>query len=157
MKKINKTKKTDRSDKFTYSAGDIKFTETKKKNVKEHYESFTEFLFERENKFVAYTMRWITIKDERDRNQHILIKKKDGTIVAGMGGEHKGEKLDTLFKDLKQEREKIAQRTERNIKDFDDEIKAFRKKIKPMSNTAIHEQCSLDKKVKLTEEEIYLN
>ena len=34
MKKTDKKKKTDRSDKFTYSVGDIKFT-TKKKNVKE--------------------------------------------------------------------------------------------------------------------------
>ena len=150
MKKEIKNK-----DKFIAPAEGVKIYKPKKlpKKVKESYDSFSEFLSEKEEKFVASTMRWITIKDERDRNQHILIKKKDGTIVAGMGGEHKGEKLDTLFKDLKQEREKIAQRTERNIEDFDDEIKAFRKKIKPMSNTAIHEQCSLDKKVKLTEDE----
>ena len=55
-------------------------------------------------------MRWITIKDERDRNQHILIKKKDGTILGGMGGEHNGEKLKDVFKDIEDERKEIEKK-----------------------------------------------
>lgn len=131
MKKTdNKKKKTDRSDKFTYSAGDIKFT-TKKKKVKESYSSFAEFLFEKEEKFVASTMRWITIKDERDRNQHILIKKKDGTIIAGMGGKHNGEKLGDVFDDLEDKREDFEKKEQKKKEEpttsnYAKEIEEFR-------------------------------
>ena len=103
-------KKEDRSDKFTYNSVDLKIIKAKKKKLKESYSSFAEFLFEKEEKFLASTMRWITIKDERDRNQHILIKKKDGTVLAGMGGEHNGEKLKDVFKELGDKRDKIEQR-----------------------------------------------
>ena len=103
----------DRSDKFTYEVGDIKVIKAKKKPVKESYSSFAEFLFEKEEKFVASTMRWITIKDERDRNQHILIKKKDGTVIAGMGGEHTGEKLKDVFKELGDKRDEIEKKEEK--------------------------------------------
>ena len=94
------------ANKFGYDDGDIKVVKVKKpqKPVKESYSSFAEFLFEKEEKFVASTMRWITIKDENDRNQHVLIKKKDGTIIAGMGGEHNGEKLKDAFKDIADEK-----------------------------------------------------
>lgn len=105
-------KKNTRSSKFGYTEDDIKgikITKGKKKKVKESYSSFAEFLYEREEKFVASTMRWITIKDERDINQHILIKKKDGTIVGGMGGKHNGEKIGDVFKDIEAEREEIKQ------------------------------------------------
>lgn len=109
---MKETKKNNRSNKFGYTEEDIKgikVTKSKKKNVKESYSSFAEFLFEKEEKFVASTMRWITIKDERDRNQHILIKKKDGTILGGMGGKHNGEKLGDVFKDIEADREEIKQ------------------------------------------------
>lgn len=104
----NKQKKTDRSDKFTYKKGDLKIIKVKK--IKESYSSFAEFLSEKEEKFVASTMRWITIKDEQDRNQHILIKKKDGTILGGMGGTHNGEKLKDVFKDIEAERKEIEKK-----------------------------------------------
>ena len=128
MKKTDKKKKTDRSDKFTYKKGDLKIVTPKK--VKESYSSFAEFLFEKEEKFVASTMRWITIKDERDRNQHILIKKKDGTIIAGMGGEHTGEKLKDVFDDLKDKRDDIEKEKEdaleRETSKYAKEIEEFR-------------------------------
>ena len=107
-------KKDDRKDKFVYTKDDVKGIKIIKPNkkVKESYKSFAEFLFEREEKFVASTMRWITIKDERDRNQHILIKKKDGTILAGMGGEHNGKKLDQAFKDIADDKKEIEKQEE---------------------------------------------
>ena len=111
--KDDKKKMQIRVDKFGYTEEDIKgikLIKSKKKKVKESYSSFAEFLFEKEEKFVASTMRWITIKDERDRNQHILIKKKDGTILAGMGGEHNGEKLKDVFDELGDKRDEIEQR-----------------------------------------------
>ena len=106
MKKTKK--KNDHKDKFTYKPGDLKIIKAKK--IKESYSSFAEFLSEKEEKFVASTMRWITIKDEQDRNQHILIKKKDGTILGGMGGTHNGEKLKDVFKDLEAERKEIEKK-----------------------------------------------
>ena len=110
MSKENKKKlKKDRSDKFSYQKGQLKHIPAKK-SVKESYSSFAEFLYEKEEKFVASTMRWITIKDEQDRNQHILIKKKDGTILGGMGGTHNGEKLKDVFKDIEAERKEIEKK-----------------------------------------------
>ena len=106
MKKTKK--KNDHKDKFTYKPGDLKIIKAKK--IKESYSSFAEFLSEKEEKFVASTMRWITIKDEQDRNQHILIKKKDGTILGGMGGTHNGEKLKDVFKDIEAERKEIEKK-----------------------------------------------
>lgn len=110
MSKDTKKKvKKDRSDKFSYQKGQLKLIPAKKA-VKESYSSFAEFLYEKEEKFVASTMRWITIKDELDRNQHILIKKKDGTILGGMGGKHNGEKLGNVFKDIEAERKEIEKK-----------------------------------------------
>ena len=106
MKKTKK--KNDHKDKFTYKPGDLKIIKAKK--IKESYSSFAEFLSEKEEKFVASTMRWITIKDEQDRNQHILIKKKDGTILGGMGGTHNGEKLKDVFKDIEAEKKEIEKK-----------------------------------------------
>lgn len=106
MKKTKK--KNDHKDKFTYKPGDLKIIKAKK--IKESYSSFAEFLSEKEEKFVASTMRWITIRDEQDRNQHILIKKKDGTILGGMGGTHNGEKLKDVFKDIEAERKEIEKK-----------------------------------------------
>lgn len=112
MSKDTKKKvKKDRSDKFSYQKGELKLVPAKKV-VKESYSSFAEFLYEKEEKFVASTMRWITIKDELDRNQHILIKKKDGTIIGGMGGTHNGEKLKDVFKDIEAERKDIEKKKE---------------------------------------------
>ena len=108
MKKTDKKK--DRSDKFTYKKGDLKIVTPKK--VKESYSSFAEFIFEKEEKFVASTMRWITIKDENNQNQHILIKKKDGTILGGMGGTRNGEKLGDVFKDIEADRKEIEKKKE---------------------------------------------
>ena len=113
MKEENKSQI--RVNKFGYTEEDIKglkLIKSKKKKLKENYSSFAEFIFEREEKFVASTMRWITIKDERDRNQHILIKKKDGTILAGMGGEHNGKKLDQAFKDIAVDKKEIEKNEE---------------------------------------------
>ena len=113
--KDNKKKSAQiRTDKFGYTEDDIKGIKIikSKKKVKESYSTFAEYIFEREEKFVASTMRWITIKDERDRNQHILIKKKDGTILAGMGGEHNGKKLDQAFKDIAVDKKEIEKKEE---------------------------------------------
>jgi hypothetical protein len=128
--KRQKETKKDRSDKFCYSSGDIKFIKAKK-SVKESYSSFAEFLFEKEEvPFNDKTMRWITIKDERDRNQHILIKKKDGTILGGMGGEHTGEKLKDVFDDLEDKRDDLEKEKEdaleREISKYAKEIEEFR-------------------------------
>lgn len=110
MSKDTKKKvKKDRSNKFSYQKGELKLVPAKKA-VKESYSSFAEFLYEKEEKFVASSMRWITIKDELDRNQHILIKKKDGTILGGMGGKHNGEKLGDVFKDIEAERKEIEKK-----------------------------------------------
>ena len=145
MKKTNKKKKTDRSDKFTYKKGDLKIVTPKK--VRENCLSFAEFLFEKEEKFVASTMRWITIKDEQDRNQHILIKKKDGTILGGMGGEHNGEKLKDVFKDIESERKEIEKK----------EAKPYSKskydEIDPPSRERFEREMKIAKKV----EEIFYN
>lgn len=66
--------------------------------------SFVNFLFENnEIPFDSDTMRWITIKDKNMQNQHILVKKKDGTIV---GGEHDGEKLEDVFDNVEDEKSK---------------------------------------------------
>ena len=43
------------------------------------------------------TMRWITIHDKKHQQQKILITKKDGTIVAGLGGKYNGKKLDSVY------------------------------------------------------------
>ena len=131
MKKTKK--KNDHKDKFTYKPGDLKIIKAKK--IKESYSSFAEFLSEKEEKFVASTMRWITIKDEQDRNQHILIKKKDGTILGGMGGTHNGEKLKAVFKDFDEEKHK----------GFD--------KSEALTGEAIHYECSLEDHVKLSRQE----
>lgn len=58
---------------------------------------FTEFLLEKDIEFDEKKHRWITIKDKKMQNQHIMIKKKDGTIVAGMGGKHTGDTLDDVY------------------------------------------------------------
>lgn len=61
--------------------------------------TFTEFLQESKDiKFDKSTMRWITIKDENNNSQRVLIKKKDGEVLAGMGGEHTGEKIKDVYK-----------------------------------------------------------
>ena len=97
-------------DKFVYKEGDIKFvTPKKKKKVKEEQIlSFTQFLEEKQqNKFVTFnpeTMRWITIHDREDKLQHILIKKKDGTILGGMGGTENGNKIGDVFNEIKNEK-----------------------------------------------------
>ena len=107
MKKENKNIQ---KDKFVYKEGDIKFvTPKKKKKVKEEQIlSFTQFLEEKQqNKFVTFnpeTMRWITIHDREDKLQHILIKKKDGTILGGMGGTENGNKIGDVFDEIKNEK-----------------------------------------------------
>lgn len=156
MKKTdNKKKKTDRSDKFTYSVGDIKFKVKKKnKEVKESYSSFTEFLFEKEAKFIPSTMRWITIKDERNQNQHILIKKKDGTILGGMGGKHNGEKLDDVFDDLEDKRDTLEDKSKNKEQttttDYSKEIEEFREEA--INEWGIHDVVGLREKNVTSEE-----
>ena len=144
--KNNKKSLQIRVDKFGYTEEDIKgvkLIKSKKKKVKESYSSFAEFLFEREEKFVASTMRWITIKDERDRNQHILIKKKDGTIIAGMGGEHNGKKIDQAFKDIADDKKEI----EREEQPRDDRRRTSQLLTKALSGTKILDNKELKKYV----------
>lgn len=53
--------------------------------------SFLEYI---ENK----DTRWVTIKrKESDKGRHVLIKSKDGEIVAGLGNKFTGQKIDDLF------------------------------------------------------------
>jgi hypothetical protein len=84
-----------------------KFNDSKIRFIKDKLQqkisaSLVNFLFE-DNKipFDSDTMRWITIKDKNMQNQHILVKKKDGTIV---GGEHDGEKLEDVFDNVEDEK-----------------------------------------------------
>mgnify|MGYP003308713782 CR=1 FL=1 len=128
MKKTKK--KNDHKDKFTYKPGDLKIIKAKK--IKESYSSFAEFLSEKEEMFVASTMRWITIHDASNRRQHVLISKKDGTILAGMGGKHNGEQIKSVFKDFDEEKHK----------GFD--------KSEALTGEAIHYECSLEDHVKLS-------
>lgn len=146
MKKTDK--KTDRSDKFTYKKGDLKIVTPKK--VKESYSSFAEFIFEKEEKFVASTMRWITIKDEKNQNQHILIKKKDGTILGGMGGKHNGEKLGDVFDDLEDKREDLEKK-EQKKKEAKPYPKTKYDEIDPPSRERFAREMRVAKKV----EELY--
>lgn len=61
--------------------------------------SFLEYLEEAKRvEFNPDTMRWITIKDKEMQNQHIIVKKKDSTVVGGMGGKHDGKPLKDVFK-----------------------------------------------------------
>lgn len=61
--------------------------------------SFLEYLEEAKRvEFNPDTMRWITIKDKEMQNQHIIVKKKDSTVVGGMGGKHDGKPLKAVFK-----------------------------------------------------------
>jgi hypothetical protein len=95
-------RKSNHKDKFAYKKGDLKYID---KSIKEHsILSFSQFLIEKNVKFDDATMRWITIHDENNKQQHILIKKKDGTIIAGMGGEHNGEKIDSIFNDAEEKK-----------------------------------------------------
>ena len=140
---MKENKKIDHKDKFTYKNGDIKIIK-KEKKVKESYSSFAEFLFEKEEKFVASTMRWITIKDKDMQNQHILIKKKDGTILGGMGGSHNGEKLSDVFKDIESERKETIQKkvlTPEEAKKYIDNFKA-----EAVSADIVHTEMSLEDK-----------
>lgn len=117
MKKIN------HKDKFAYKKGDLRYVD---ENIKEHsILSFSQFLIEKDVKFDDATMRWITIHDENNKQQHILIKKKDGTILGGMGGKHNGDKIDSIFKDTEQ---KIS-------------VEEFRKSA--ISGIKAHEVCEL--------------
>jgi hypothetical protein len=78
------------------------FNKNKQNSMNDSCLSFAKFLFERkEVPFNDNTMRWITVKDANMQNQHILVKKKDGTII---GGEHDGEKLEDVFKDVEDEK-----------------------------------------------------
>ena len=60
--------------------------------------TFLEYLIEAKKvEFNPSTMRWITIRDENNIPQKLLIKKKGGEVLGGMGGEHTGEKLSQVF------------------------------------------------------------
>lgn len=158
----NKEKKNDRKDKFAYKKGDLKIIKHKK--VKESYSSFSEFLFEKEEKFVASTMRWITIKDEKNQNQHILIKKKDGTILGGLGGKHNGEKLGKVFKDIEDDRKEIEKKEEPKKKEAKPYPKTKYDEIDPPSRERLAREMKAAKKVDsflnekiLTNKEIHSN
>lgn len=72
--------------------------------------TFLEYLEEaqKEVKFDSGTMRWITIRDENNQPQKLLIKKKGGEVLGGMGGEHTGEKLSQVFDKVENDKESIA-------------------------------------------------
>ena len=121
-------------DKFVYKKGELKIV--KKKDVKEGVLSFTKFLSKKKDVvFDDNTMRWITIHDTSNRRQHVLISKKDGTILAGMGGSHNGEHIKDVFKD------------------FDEEKHSGFDKSKALTGEAIHYECSLEDNAKLTKAE----
>ena len=129
------SKKINHTDKFTYKKGDLKIVKPKKK-VKEGLMSFTKFVSKKkEVKYDERTMRWITIHDETGRPHHIMISKEDGTILAGMGGEHNGKKVKDVFKDY----------DETKHKGFD--------KKDALTGEAIHYECSLEDHAKLSWEE----
>lgn len=54
------------------------------------------------SKFVADTLRWITLKphDDESKGQHVLIEEEGGkkTIEGGLGGKYNGQPLSILFK-----------------------------------------------------------
>ena len=125
--------KSDRKDKFIYKKGDLKI---EKKSLKEGFLPFTKFLSKKkEVEFDERTMRWITIHDENNRQQHVLISKKDGTILAGMGGKRNGEQIKNVFKD------------------FDEDKHIGFEKSKALTGIAIHYECSLEHSVELSKTE----
>ena len=71
--------------------------------------TFLEYLEEaqKEVKFDSGSMRWITIRDENNQPQKLLIKKKGGEVLGGMGGEHTGEKLSQVFDKVEKDKESI--------------------------------------------------
>jgi hypothetical protein len=75
--------------------------------------TFTEFLIEKE--FDEDKHRWITVKDKQMQNQHIMLNKKDGTIAAGMGGKHNGEKISSIYKD--KDSAKKETKSDKSVKD----------------------------------------
>ena len=133
MENLDKKQK----DKFVYKDGEIKFVNPKKKKKvkEEQILSFTQFLEEKQqNKFVTFnpeTMRWITIHDRDDQLQHILIRKKDGTILGGMGGTETGNKIGDVFDEIKNEK---------------DEKKVIEKfKETAVQGNAVNELCDISK------------
>lgn len=126
------SKKVNHKDKFSYKKGDLKIVKPKKK-IKEGIVSFTKFLNKKQVKFDKETMRWITIHDENGRLQHILISKKDGTVLGGMGGKHNGKKIGDLFSDFEDK------------KHFDSS--------EALTGEAIHYECSLEDNAKLSAKE----
>lgn len=97
--------------------------------------TFEEFICEQTKskkvKFNPDIMRWITIHDKNNQQQRLLIKKKDGTILGGMGGTETGEKLDNVFNDLQKKKSKES------MKNFDDNA---------LKGNDIHDQCSISEK-----------
>ena len=84
-------------------------------------------------------MRWITIHDRDNQLQHILIKKKDGTILGGMGGTETGNKIDDVFDELKNEKKEM------------DSVKQFRNNA--LQGEEINEEYDV-KKLNLSEQEL---
>lgn len=126
------SKKVNHKDKFSYKKGDLKIVKPKKK-VKEGIVSFTKFLNKKQVKFDKETMRWITIHDENGRIQHILISKKDGTVLGGMGGSLNGKKINDVFSDF--------------------EDKKYFDSSEALTGEAIHYECSLEDNAKLSAKE----
>lgn len=61
-----------------------------------NFRDYINLIYENVN-FDEKTMRWITIKDKNHQQQKILIAKKDGTIIAGLGGKYNGKNLDSIY------------------------------------------------------------
>lgn len=92
---VNKNNKLNK--KFIYNINDIYFI--KNKEIKENLKilSFKDFLIEKYVNYNPNIMRWITVKDKENKSQKILIKKKDGTILGGIGGTETGNKISDVF------------------------------------------------------------
>ena len=127
---MEKNKKINHKDKFSYKKGDLKIVKPKKKVKESSLVTFSQFLIEKQVKFDKETMRWITIHDTNNRLQHILISKKDGTVLGGMGGSLNGKKINDVFSDFEDK------------KHFDSS--------EALTGEAIHYECSLEDHVKLS-------
>ena len=145
---MKENNKINHKDKFTYKKGDLIFVN---KNIKEHnILSFSQFIVEKNVKFDDATMRWITIHDENNKQQHILIKKKDGTVLGGMGGIHNGEKISNVFQDLEHKEEKPPQKKILNPEETKKYIEDF--KAQSASSSDFHKEMSIgDKDVNIDE------
>lgn len=104
-------------------------------NFVKDFLSFTQFLESTKQsehvKFNPETMKWITIHDKNNKLQRILINKKDGTILGGMGGTETGNKIGDMFDD------------EAENRDETNTVESFRKKA--LKGVEVNEKLDISK------------